>query len=391
LSQASRKGLFVVGDDAQSIYSFRGGDPKFILRFHNDFPKAEVAPLAHSRRCPKNILEPSFKILRKYYPEWTGNTELEFHKGEGEPPCLWQLSSEVFEAKVTAAIAHDAIQEKKTVLILAPKKEFFPLLIRQLTKNQVPYNCSIDLLPERVAIAKRFIDWIQNPEDNFLTRLVAEDLINTGVAAIPGAKKDGRSKQSTIKNRIAEETVIAELWDSVDKDNSLFSVIESNSNGSRTLKTISDSLNRLRDNYHQHLNDGQFAKELASVTRVWIEPAKMAEDIAEVVKLISTEKPFGASSAQLLTMRKAKGLEAQVVIIVGLEDDIIPNPKSDSIAEEARLLYVSMTRAKEKLYLFHSFKRPRNISYGPELSKKLRSRFLDATGIKSEYKAPKKS
>lgn len=391
LSRSNPKGLFVVGDDAQSIYSFRGGDPKFILRFQNDFRKAEIAPLAHSRRCPKNIMEPSFKVLRKYYPEWTGNTELEFHKGDGDPPCVWQLSSEVFEAKVTAAIAHDAIQEKKTVLILAPKKEFFPLLIKQLTKNQVPYNCSIDLLPERVAIAKRFIDWIQNPVDNFLTRLVVEDLINTGVAAVPGAKKDGRSKQSTIENRIAEETVIAELWDSVDKDNSLFSVIESHSNGSRTLKTISDSLNRLRDSYHQHANDGQFAKELALITRVWIEPSKMAEDIAEVVKLISTEKPFGASSAQLLTMRKAKGLEAQVVIIVGLEDDIIPNPKSDSIAEEARLLYVSMTRAKEKLYLFHSFKRPRNISYGPELSKKSRSRFLDATGIKSEYKAPRKS
>ena len=85
-------------------------------------------------------------------------------------------------------------------------------------------------------------------------------------------------------------------------------------------------------------------------------------------------------------MRKAKGLEADVVIVVGLEDDIMPNPRANNIEEEARLLYVSMTRAKEKLYLFHCFKRPRNISYGPELTKKPRSRFLVAIGRRSEWK-----
>ncbi len=112
----------------------------------------------------------------------------------------------------------------------------------------------------------------------------------------------------------------------------------------------------------------------------------MAADITDVVRLIQAEQPFGSTSAQLLTMRKAKGLEAQVVIIVGLEDDIIPNPRSDNIEEEARLLYVSMTRAKEKLYLFHSYKRPRNISYGPALTEKSRSKFIDALGRKSEWK-----
>lgn len=85
-----------------------------------------------------------------------------------------------------------------------------------------------------------------------------------------------------------------------------------------------------------------------------------------------------------MTMRKAKGLEAEVVVIVGLEDDLMPNPASD-LAEEARLLYVSMTRAKEKLYLLHSFKRLRSISYGPEITGKKRSRFLDCLGRKSKY------
>lgn len=384
LSGRRPKGLFAVGDDAQSIYGFRGGDPKFILRFKDDFAGGEITTLAHSRRCPENIMEDSFKILKKYYPKWTGKTELEYHRGKGERPFLYHMSSDNFESKVTAAITRDAIQEKKTVLILAPKKDFFPLLIKELTKNQVPHNCSIDLLPDRVAKAKRFIDWVQNTEDTFLTRLVIEDLINGGVANVPGAKKDRRTKESTIQNRIAEETRIAKLWDYVDRNNVLYSVIKNGRNCNKTLKIIKEALISFEQSYNDFSKEkrGEFAKQLAFITGIWIEPSKMAEDIAEVVKLIQAEQPFGSTSAQLFTMRKAKGLEAHVVIIVGLEDDIIPNPRSDNLQEEARLLYVSMTRAKDKLYLFHSFKRPRNISYGPELSQKARSRYLDTLGRK---------
>jgi DNA helicase-2/ATP-dependent DNA helicase PcrA len=391
LSRKNRRGLFVVGDDAQSIYGFRGGDPKFILRFEQDFPGAEVVPLKHSRRCHENIMEPSFKVLEKYYPDWTGRPKLKYYKEKGDQPYLWHLSSENFEAKVAAAVARDAVQEKKTVLILAPKKEFFPLLLRELTKKQVPHNCSIDLLPERVSIAKRFIDWVQNPSDTFITRHVIEDLIDRGIARVAGARKDTRCSESTIKHRIAEETNIARLWDSVDNDNDLFSIIKNYNSGNKTLETIRNNLLGFEESYNDYKKDnrGEFAKQLAIITGIWIEPSKMAEDIAHVVRLIQADQPFGSSSAQLLTMRKAKGLEAQVVIIVGLEDDIIPNPRSNSIDEEARLLYVSMTRAKEKLYLFHSFKRPRNISYGDELSEKARSKFLDVLGRKSEFKKPK--
>jgi len=392
LSKKNPKGLFAVGDDAQSIYGFRGGDPKFILRFGKDFEGAKITTLAHSRRCPENIMQDSFKVLERYYQDWTGKPELEYHKGKGEPPYLFHLSSDNFEAKVTAAIAHDAIQEKKTVLILVPKKEFFPQLLKELTKRQVPHNCSIDLLPERVAVAKRFIDWVHDQGDIFLTRLVIEDLITGGIANVPGARKDGRSKESTIENRTAEETTIARLWDHVDKDNDLYTVLKDNCDGNKTLKTIKEALSGFKHSYENFKkeNHGEFAKQLAYITGIWIDPSDMADDILEVVKLIQAEQPFGSTSAQLLTMRKAKGLEAQVVIIVGLENDIIPNPRSENIEEEARLVYVSMTRAKEKLYLLHSFKRPRNISYGPELSHKQRSRFLDALGRKSEYKRPAK-
>ena len=253
---------------------------------------------------------------------------------------------------------------------------------------QVPHNCSIDLLPDRLGVAKRFIDWVQKTNDSFKTRLVIEDLINKGVAHVAGANKDGKSSEETIENRIEEEANIARLWEFVDKDNDLYSVIKNLENPNKTLEKIRDALLGLEESYNDFKKDnrGEFAKRLAFITGIWIDPSNMAEDIATVVDLIQAEQPFGSTSVQLLTMRKAKGLEAQVVIIVGLEDDIIPNPRSDNIEEEARLLYVSMTRAIEKLYLFHSYKRPRNISHGQALTGKTRSKFLDALGRDSEYK-----
>jgi DNA helicase-2/ATP-dependent DNA helicase PcrA len=388
LSRENRAGLFAVGDDAQSIYAFRGGDPKFILRFRDDFPNAEVTTLAHSRRCHENIMNDSFKILEKHYPDWTGKHDLEYHKEIGDQPNIWHMASEITEAKFVAGITQKAIQQKKTVLILAPKKEFFPLLIKALTRRQVPHNCSIDLLPDRVGIAKSFIDWIQKTDDNFMTRLVIEILINKGIAHVAGASKDGRSNEETIKNRIEEETEIATLWNTVDKNNDLYLVIKNLDDPNKTLKKIRDALLAMEKSYNDFKRDnrGEFAKQLAFLTGIWINPSDMAADITDIVKLIQAEQPFGSTSAQLLTMRKAKGLEAQVVIIVGLEDDVVPNPRSKNIEEEARLLYVSMTRAKERLYLFHSYKRPRNISHGQELTEKPRSMFLDALDRESEWK-----
>jgi len=386
LSRENRVGLFTVGDDAQSIYAFRDGDPKFILRFRDDFPSAEVTTLAHSRRCHENIMEDSFKVLEKHYPDWTGKPDLKYHKEIGDQPYIWRMPSEITEAKFVAGIAQKAVQQKKTVLILVPKKEFFPFLMKALTRRQIPHSCSIDLLPGRVGIAKRFIDWVQKTDDSFKTRLVIEDLINKGVAHVAGANKRVRAKKETFEKRIAAETEIAKLWDSVDKDNDLYSVIKNLEAPDKIIEKIKGALLDLEESYKdfQRDNRGEFAKRLAFLSRIWIDPSDMAADITDVVRLIQTEQPFGSTSAQLLTMRRAKGLEAQVVIIVGLEDDVVPNPRSNNIEEETRLLYVSMTRAKERLYLFHSYKRPRNISHGQALTEKPRSKFLDALGRKSE-------
>lgn len=385
LSRKFRNGLFVVGDDAQSIYGFRGGDPKFILRFKEDFPGSEVATLNISRRCHKNIMDDAFSILEKHYTDWSGRPSLEFCVECGDKPYIYNVPSEITEARMVGNITKSAIQDKRDVLILAPKKDFFPLIIEQLSKRGLYCDCQVSFLPERIEIANRFLSWVEAPTNSFLTRLVLEDLINSGIVKVPGANKKMLRTEKSLRKRIESETEIAKLWEFVDKDTELFTVIRKIDSGKKIIVKIWEGLNNLLTTYNDYdKNPGEFAKQLSFISGIWTDPLKLSEDISSVIKLLNSHKPVVTGTVQLRTMRKAKGLQADVVIVVGLENDIVPDPDSD-IVEQARLFYVSMTRAKEKLYLFHSYRRPRGISYGPQWEDKPKSKFLYALGRKSEW------
>jgi ATP-dependent exoDNAse (exonuclease V) beta subunit len=287
-------------------------------------------------------------------------------------------------------IAREAVGAKKNVLILVPKKEFFPALSRAFKKFKVPHQCPLNLLDsnhnKRLDVLECLLKWVMKPNDNFLTRLAIEEILDYGVAKVPGANKGSRCKPETIANRVRVEKEIALLWESVNAKRSLWSIVASSNSQSKSLQSIKKALVALHDSYDQdkQIDRGSFAKQLVSVSGVWGVPERFSEDFLALVNLVKGPQPTGFGSVQMLTMKKAKGLEADVVVIVGLEDDIIPG-KSHLIEEEARLFYVSMTRAIEKLYLLHSYKRPRNISLGPEIIGKKRSRFLDALERPSKY------
>jgi len=390
ISNHSVNGLFAVGDDAQSIYGFRGSDTKYILNFGQDFNDSLTPPLLHSRRCHKLIMEDAARMLKKYYPEWIGPYDLQYHMPDGNEPYLLQVPSDKAEAEWAARITRKAVSEKKSVLILAPKKEFFPSISLALRHYSVPHGCPVNLLPEKVndrlIRISDILKWLDKPEDSFLTRLVIESLMNHGLTKVPGADKSQRCSQQTIERRIEIESEVAKLWEVASKKNPFFTVLINQSPLSKELVVIREMLLKLLSVYKEtdKKSNGVFAKQLSLAIGNWAESQKLASDLSMIINQVETGAVMGFGSVQLMTMRKSKGLEADIVVIVGLEDDIIPNPTSN-IKEEARLLYVSMTRAKEKLYLLHSYKRLRSISYGPEITDKKRSRFLDSIGRKSRY------
>jgi len=391
LSRESREGLFAVGDDAQSIYAFRGADPGFILRFTDDYPAAVAPPLRHSRRSHRSILEPATKVLAEYYPQWAGPYDLEYHVAPGEAPFVWQLPSEMAEAEMVARLARRFVNDRKTVLVLAPKAGFFRLISRALRKWNVAHECPTSLLPRntlaRLTSASILSRWVEHPNDNFITRLGIEELIDHDIdAKVPCASKGPPCSEETIERRITEEKRIALLWESVDREKSLYDAIQE-APAEGVLAPLKEAFAVLLDRHTDFSGEkaGDFARSLARATGGWVQPTRFGQDICTALALLEPVSAAGIGFAQLMTMRRAKGLEADVVIAVGLEDDIIPSPKQD-LAEEARLFYVSMTRAREQLYLLHAFRRPRDISFGQAITNKARSRFLDAVGIRSSYK-----
>jgi len=400
LSRDSREHLFAVGDDAQCIYSFRGSSPRFIRGFDTDFQGAICPPLPFSRRCPKTIMDEAGRMLKSFDESWKGPFELENKVEHDHVPVLRKLASEVGEAEEVARIAGE-YAPKHSVLILAPKRDFFPAIAKQLRKRNVAYFCPAGELPDRVQRVKRLVDWLDKPDDDLLTRLVVEDLMNSGANKVAGAAKQKICTETTLRKRIYTETEVAKIWDGVARDTSFRAALRAYAGESKEIAGIRDGLSELQKSHAflERLPDvdpddeeeleaerhGGFLRRLAAFSGIWTLPTELAADLAEVAELAEGQRHGGPGAVQLMTMRKAKGLEADIVIVVGLEDDLVPNRKRD-VAEEARLFYVAMTRAKRELYLLHAFRRPRNISYGQAIMDKPRSRFLEAIGRRSEFK-----
>jgi DNA helicase-2/ATP-dependent DNA helicase PcrA len=386
LSAESRSGLFVVGDDAQSIYGFRGCDPKFILEFKSYFPGAETPPWPYSHRCHEKTMNDACSVLEKHYHGWK-RTELQYTCKEGKEAYIRQWPSEEEEAIAVAKFAKRISHENKSVLILAPKKELFNLITKKLSFHKVAFTGQECLLPkyvdDHVDSINIFLKWIKEPKENFYTRRVIEELMNHGSAKVAGGRRRKGEKEETRAKRVATEREVAELWNKVGQRRGLFAVLKSLSQPSAELEKIKSIMISLIEDY---TNDEEvLLKHLFVKTGIWEKPSILARDLGYIVDALRFQRPAGIGRVQLMSMRKAKGLGAEIVIIVGLENDLFPNPKS-KLDEEARLFYVSLTRAVERVYLFHSWRRTGDISYRKEIVGKKRSIFLDDIGRPSIVK-----
>ncbi len=405
LLTAERKNLFVVGDEDQSIYGWRGADFRNILRFREDYPEAQVTLLEQNYRSMQNILEAarhviSLNTLRTEKRLWTKN----------EPG----LPITVFEAYDEQEEADYVISEiKRLVAQGLCRLRDCAVMYRTNAQSRVLEDGFVRHgLPYRLVGATRFYERREIKDVMAYLRLVHNPYDDVSLKRIMNVPPRGIGKRTretleqwaeahsvpsyTALQLLGESTrkkaSAAQGSDSEEATNS-HPILPFDARSSRALLSLLNLLDSLMaarghstvlelldklladSGYTEYVKDGteqgeerwENIQELRTVAQDY---ASMPPDTAlttflEDVALVSDVDNLReeTDAATLLTLHTAKGLEFDTVFIIGLEEGILPHSRSmeepDEMEEERRLCYVGMTRAKHRLYMIHTFRRTR--------------------------------
>jgi DNA helicase-2/ATP-dependent DNA helicase PcrA len=374
LSAAHPEGLFVVGDDDQSIYSFRGGSPHYIRNFKDDFgDSAHVEDLNLSRRCRQNVLGCALAVvecfnggrLKKRGPRF-------LHDDEGLVK-LHDVPSEQKEAQVIAAIASAAVPSRN-VLILVPNALFAPKICRSLRRARVGFSFRAGLNEGGFAAFEALGDWLARPTDNLALRLLLQKLVDAGTTGVPSAKSRKQGKLDERENALQS---IARLWLPVlASGTAMYDALRASAEEGGQAKALLDRLTELKESHNDRIE--VFAETACRVLQPWRTPKGMLDDIGRWLREgREASDTVTDGGVRIMTMHSAKGLEADVAIIVGLEENVFPRNDDANIDEKARQLFVSMTRAKTELHLFHARTRSASATHLQQSYQLAASRFLD--------------
>ena len=154
-------------------------------------------------------------------------------------------------------------------------------------------------------------------------------------------------------------------------------ICEAQAEREESLKSLVDCLNELQKASQGDLE--KFAATSCRILRPWTSPSKMLKEIAHWLGEAREMRTASSdTSVRIMTMHSAKGLESDIVIIVGLEEGVFPRDNETAVDEKARQLFVSMTRPKSELHLFHAAKRDASKSYLKQSFALQPSRFLNS-------------
>ncbi len=383
------RNICVVGDDWQSIYSWRGADFTNILNFERDFPGAKVIKLEQNYRSTGNILAASQKIINqnKTRTEKTLFTEA----GAGNPITIESLVDEVAEATYVAR------QIERLKVGKSNKYSDFAVLYRTNAQSSAFEKAFIsERIPYKIIGGVRFYDrkevkdvlavmhLILNPNDSVSFERVVKNIlsgvgdksrekIQTYMATHPEqdftylnqAAKELRlpARASSSLNKIAD--FLQDMRNSGANNDGVDGLIdEMQAGGAETVTAVpvAEIVERIvrefnfADLLHIDTPDGvermQNLEVLASNASVY---ERLEDFLADAALLSSVDESAGDDVVSLMTLHAAKGLEFPVVFIVGMEDGLFPSSRAmdgdAELEEERRLAYVGMTRAMRDLFL----------------------------------------
>jgi len=387
--------ICVVGDDWQSIYSWRGADFKNILNFERDFPGALVVKLEQNYRSTALILEAAHNVITKNIERT--DKKLWTDVGEGAPIEVQAVYDEAEEAyavasRVSAQVAIGARNYGDFAVLYRTNAQSFPFE-RAFLQHHIPYQIVGGVRFYDRAEVKDIIAYLrliyQSNDRMSFSRIVNVPARGVGAASfekfIFWQANSGMDIIASMVNVSGTSTLTPRAKNALaalgEKLRNLQAMVAAGLGPSDVIERLIESVG-----YRAHIADGSpQADDREANLGVLVSDAKsfasLDDFLAEVALMSSADKDSDEQKVTLMTLHAAKGLEFPVVCMVGMEDGLFPSSRAleegpRQLEEERRLCYVGMTRAREELHLSYAQSRLQfgQRSYGSP------SRFLEDMG-----------
>ena len=379
--------ICVVGDDAQSIYSFRGANINNIINFKNDYDEVEVFRLEQNYRSTKNIVNAANSVIEhnknKIDKEvWTDN---DF----GDRVEIIANDSDIGEARglCQKIISFNNTSFSNIAILYRTNAQSRPIE-DSLRLNKIPYQIfgGVSFYNRKeIKDVLAYLRLIVNSSDeeslkrviNYPARGIGQVTINKVILA---AQKHNLTLYETIKrnNELSiglSGSVLTKLQNFIDLID-VFKIQNKKLNAFDLTKEVIEKVRIIddlkKDDSPEGISRVENVQELLNGIRDFIEDQKELVDsndkLSEFLSTVSLSTDFDIENedqdkVSLMTLHLSKGLEFKHVFIVGLEEDLFPSALSyntrSELEEERRLFYVGITRAKENLYLSYANSRYR--------------------------------
>jgi DNA helicase-2/ATP-dependent DNA helicase PcrA len=377
---AGPSAITVVGDSDQSIYAFRGADMRNIAEFAKDFPGSKTILLEQNYRSTQNILSAANAVISKNFDRPEKN--LWSDAGDGEKI----VSFTGLDERGEAAYIVDQIQDLRKqgtayrdMAVLYRTNALSPSLEAELKSQRVPYMVIGGLkFYERKEIkdALAYLTAIANPRnDEAVRRILNEPSRGIGEKTELKIAELARRDESSFRQALLKTDSLGlgpKLTAALNNFSKLLDDLDAMSVEAKIADVLSAALNL--SGYRANLEDSRDPQDEARVDNLdaligqvseyqrQYPEATIAEYLADIALAAAADEiDDDSGSISLMTLHTAKGLEYDVIFLVGLEQGTLPHVRSfdepGGVAEERRLLYVGMTRAKQKLYLSSALQR----------------------------------
>ncbi len=390
------KNIFVVGDEDQCIYGWRGANIENIVSFRTDFENVKCYKLEQNYRSTKNILNIANKLIENNTSRiekvlWTQNED-------GEKPILHAAFDETKEADYVAGVAYNLINrgvEPNKISILFRLSALSRIMEEKLLSYNIPYVMTgIFKFFERAEVknvlaylrllvnerdnesVKRIINFPKRGIGNASIDKIEQMALNNGVSMLEVVKDyENYDLPKTLCEKLSS---LKNVFEDVDFDQSISTLCEDIIEKAN----IKNAYNKFdNDDADRLLNIDQLIQSIKSYEK--LNPGAELSDYLESITLTNSidEAEDDTKAISVSTIHAAKGLEFDYVFIIGAEEGLFPVSRCNDdileLEEERRLMYVAITRARKQVYLTYAKSR---FLYG-DRKPTLISRFIDEMNL----------